>query len=214
LGGYPVVQPLLIQNGISDISMDKLRNIGMYQKWTSLGVYSMIGSPGSGIPEMLLAFLLISLTGSITFGYNTKALTKVRVKNELSDKKDAKMRRVDAYKEMLLSRNITSGMGVFGNGDSDITEIKGLRFVTVNCQVNDGVFLFGRLLVDSWAAIKLLFWRKGFESKMVIAILNKDKAFYTSEESDRFSSTRIVDEAFNEVVCAPSISPELTHIFL
>jgi len=218
LGGYPVVQPLLLQDGSSNLSMDKLRNIGMYQKWTSLGVYNMASSPGSGIPELLLTFVGVGLLGSITYvSAEKRKLAKQRVyigpRSTDSDIGSKKSKRVDAYKDVLAARGVISGAGVFGNGDSDITELRGLRYITINCQVNDGIYIFRRLMVGSWAVVQLLFWKSGFTSQNVIAVLDKDKGL-RSETTDDNSSSRVVDDAVNEVVTAATVSPELTHVHL
>lgn len=160
LGGYPVVQSILKISGASR-TVDHLRNIGMYQKWTSLGVYDMAGSPNSGIADLLLHWFLIILLCSIrvrdskTMKAGMYAESIDQSINSDTEKEESVIR--SEYERRIQIEGHTTGKGAYGDSFHDFRLYKKLRFSTLNCQINDGFFVYGKVLVNQIGVLGLMF---------------------------------------------------------
>jgi cupin superfamily acireductone dioxygenase involved in methionine salvage len=136
-----------------------------------------------------------------------------------SSSRNARKYMNDHYHFALSQRNIESGKGAFGNGDNDVVEIKNMRYVTINCQINDGIFIFEKALVGSWAVLKFLFAKSSFKAKDVIAILNSEKKVLEIDASQRSQhdttdsgSCAPLDDIIQEIQKAKQLSPKLHHV--
>lgn len=151
LGGYPVVQSIIKISGASR-TVDPLRNIGMYQKWTSLGVYNMLSSPESGLAELLVHWILLILVLSI------RVSTTESLKQSTSE--DDEGMTLSEYERRIQIEGHTTGKGFYGDSFADFTIFKNIRYSTVNCQLNDGFYVYGKILVTHFGTLGLLFAHK------------------------------------------------------
>lgn len=202
LGGYPVVQSLQLVSGGSE-SVDALRNIGMYEKWTSLGVYQFIGKPESKIYLLIIAWVSLSLLVSIRIKDNKQILREANrnaiVPGQDDVEKDSNgwIRReiiTSSYDKSLDHRQHQTGDGFYGDISRDIRMVKGIKFSTMNGQVNDAMFVFGRALVDRTGALCCILAHKFGMSFMLKYVTVYGHVSGTTVKSTSVSSSGRSDE--------------------